>query len=96
MTTKESKTKIHLFEGWTFTRKNYILFGIGILTIVAGYIIMASGEVNSFQSLTLSPIMLFLGYIIIIPAALLYRDKSTLSIEDSEKSENSKNKTSGS
>ena len=29
---------------------------------------MATGTVNSFQSLTLAPIMLFLGYIIIIPA----------------------------
>jgi hypothetical protein len=36
---------------------------------------MATGETTSTQSLTVAPIMLFLGYIIVIPAALIYRDK---------------------
>jgi hypothetical protein len=63
-----------LIEGWTFTRKNYLLFGIGLLFIILGYIVMATGEVNSFQSLTLAPIMLFIGYIVLIPIALIYRD----------------------
>jgi hypothetical protein len=43
--------------------------------LIIGYYLMASGSVNSFQSLTLSPILLFLGYIIIIPLALVYREK---------------------
>jgi len=47
--------------------------------IIIGYFVMASGEVNSFQSLTLAPIMLFAGYIIFIPLALLYRDKTPIS-----------------
>ena len=37
--------------------------------------------VDSFESVTLAPIMLFIGYIIFIPAALIYRDKSP-EIED--------------
>ena len=65
--------KIQLIEGWSFNRINYIIFFIGVLFIVFGYIIMATGTVNSFQSLTLAPIMLFLGYIILIPASLIYR-----------------------
>ena len=36
---------------------------------------MASGEVYSIQSLTIAPIILFLGYIIFIPLALIYKDK---------------------
>ena len=32
---------------------------------------MASGHVTSFQSLTLAPILLFLGYIIFIPVSLI-------------------------
>jgi len=36
---------------------------------------MAYGEVNSFQSLTLAPIILFIGYIILIPSALIYKDR---------------------
>tara|TARA_B100000214_G_scaffold100122_1_gene69798 strand:- start:40 stop:279 length:240 start_codon:yes stop_codon:yes gene_type:complete len=60
---------------WSFSKKNYILFLIGIILILSGYIIMAFGEVYSFQSLTIAPIMLFFGYIILIPIALLYKGK---------------------
>ena len=64
-----------LFDGWAFGKINYILFSIGLALVIFGYIFMATGEVNSFQSLTLAPVMLFLGYIVVIPASLVYRDK---------------------
>ena len=71
---QNGKSEIHLFEGWALGKKNYLLFGIGLATIIAGYIVMATGDVNSFQSLTLAPIMLFVGYLVIIPLALVVRD----------------------
>ena len=74
---KDSDSNTSLFESWDFTTKNYILFGIGLALIIVGYLVMAAGEVNSFQSLTLAPIMLFTGYIIVIPAGLIYREKSS-------------------
>ena len=73
---KDSDSNASLFESWDFTTINYILFGIGLALIIVGYLVMAAGEVNSFQSLTLAPIMLFIAYIIVIPAALIYREKS--------------------
>ena len=73
---KDSDSNASLFESWDFSTINYVLFGIGLALIIVGYFIMAAGEVNSFQSLTLAPIMLFIGYIIFIPAALIYREKS--------------------
>ena len=76
MTTKENKNVKELFKGWAFCNTNYLLFGIGLLLVIIGYIFMSSGKVDSFQRLTLAPIMLFVGYIIVIPAALVYRDKS--------------------
>ncbi len=66
---------MHLIEGWAFTSKNYIIFAVGVLLIAVGYIVMATGETTSTQSITVAPIMLFLGYVIVIPAALIYRDK---------------------
>ena len=66
---------VHLIEGWTFTSKNYIIFAVGILLIALGYIVMATGETTSTQSLTIAPIMLFIGYVVVIPTALIYRDK---------------------
>jgi len=73
---KDSDSNTSLFESWNFSTTNYVLFGIGLALIIVGYFVMATGEVNSFQSLTLAPIMLFIAYIIVIPAALLYREKS--------------------
>jgi len=68
----DSKT---LFGSWSFNKTNYLLLFSGVLFIILGYIVMAYGEVNSFQSLTLAPIILFIGYIILIPSALIYRGR---------------------
>ena len=63
------------FELWDFFSLNYILFICGIIIILLGYIIMATGEVNSFQSLNIAPIFLFIGYIILIPLSLIIESK---------------------
>ena len=73
---KDSESTTKLFESWFFSTTNYALFGIGLAMIILGYIVMANGEVNSFQSLTVAPIILFVGYLIFLPAALIYRDKN--------------------
>ena len=75
MSSDNQQNKINLFDGWAFGRINYILFGSGLGLVIFGYFFMANGEVDSFQSLTLAPIMLFLGYIVVIPISLVYRDK---------------------
>lgn len=75
MSDKKQSKGIHLFEGWAFRKINYLIFIFGILLIGCGFIIMALGDVNSFQSITLAPIMLFLGYVVAIPIALIYRPK---------------------
>ena len=76
MTSKDNKNVKQLFKGWAFGKTNYLIFSLGLALVIIGYIFMANGEVYSFQSLTLAPIMLFLGYIVVIPAALVYRDAS--------------------
>ncbi len=48
-----------------FGRKNYALFGIAALIIVAGYVALSRG------SITLAPILLLLGYLVVIPWAIL-------------------------
>jgi uncharacterized membrane protein HdeD (DUF308 family) len=56
-------------EGLPFTRKNYYIFLAGLAAIVVGYIALAQG------SITLAPILLVLGYCVIVPVAILYRDR---------------------
>ena len=40
-----------------------------------GYICLAQPPVNGFLSLTLAPLLLVLGYCVIIPYAIMARDK---------------------
>ena len=70
---KNDKT---LFHSWSFGKINYLLFGIGLLVITLGYIIMASGETESIQSVKISPLILIVGYCVLIPAAILVKPKN--------------------
>lgn len=58
-----------------FTAENYYLFFAGLFVIIVGYICMATGPVNGFISLTLSPILVSIGYLVLIPVSLIYRKK---------------------
>jgi hypothetical protein len=48
-----------------FGKKSYILFGIAALVIVAGYITLSRG------SITIAPILLLTGYLVLIPWGIL-------------------------
>ena len=72
---KNKESSVNVFDGWSYDKENYFLFGAGIITIILGYITMATGDTYSFQSLSLAPVLLFIGYIILIPIALLYKKK---------------------
>jgi hypothetical protein len=49
-------------------RRNWIAFGIALLVIVVGYVFLANG------SITIAPILLVLGYCVLVPYAILARD----------------------
>ena len=55
MTPKENNSSI--FHSWPFGFKNYVLFGIGLLVIIIGYILMYTGGTDSFRSIVLSPMV---------------------------------------
>lgn len=48
-----------------FTPVNLALGGAGLLSLVVGYWLLASG------SITLAPLLLVLGYVVLIPLAIL-------------------------
>jgi len=60
-----------IFHSWPFGKKNYLLFFIGVSTIILGYIVMYLGSAHSFLSVVLAPIILVLGYCVIIPASIM-------------------------
>ena len=68
---KATKRETRNFHYWNFNKTNYLFFAIGILTIIVGYIVMITGETDSYQSVKLAPIILLIGYVVIIPLSIL-------------------------
>ena len=52
--------------------RNYQIFFAGLAFIVIGYILMWNSEVYSQQALTVSILFLTIGYVILIPLAIIY------------------------
>ncbi len=46
---------------------NYILFAAGLIVITAGWFLLRAGHIS------LSPVMLILGYCVVIPAAIVLK-----------------------
>ena len=62
-------------------RENYIIMGVGLLFIIAGYFALSGNSVDGFSQLTLSPLLLLAGYCVIIPFGILYRKKEQSSAD---------------
>lgn len=63
---------------WPFGPKNYILFAIALVVIIVGYISLGQG------SITLAPILLILGYCILVPLAIWIKGKPENGSTDTE------------
>jgi hypothetical protein len=50
-----------------FRTRNYILFAVGLLVIVAGWFLLRAGHI------TIAPILLVLGYCGILPLAIVLK-----------------------
>jgi hypothetical protein len=58
-----------------FNKINYMLFGIGLTIIGLGYIIIANNTVDSSAATKIGPLILFIGYCVIIPVSIMYKSK---------------------
>ena len=50
-----------------FSRKNTIFFGIGLVLVIAGFILLARGDT------VLAPILLVVGYLVFFPLGILLK-----------------------
>jgi FtsH-binding integral membrane protein len=57
-------------------KKNYYLLALGLVVTVIGFYFMTVGPWDSFSSLVISPILLFIAYIIIFPLSIFLRKKA--------------------
>ena len=66
MSPKDNKSGI--FHSWPFGRKNYLLFLIGVMTIVFGYVLM-----YLTADIVWAPLVLIFGYCVIIPISIMIK-----------------------
>ncbi len=75
---KKSATKVV----WNFPleRTNWMILGGGVGTIILGYLIMhfaGQAQWDSPLAITLAPIMLVIGFIVLIPYGIMWRPKNS-------------------
>jgi FtsH-binding integral membrane protein len=70
------KTSVSPFNIY-WVKKNYFLLGLGLLITIIGFYFMTMGPWDSSSSLIISPIILFLAYVIIFPLSIFIRKKTT-------------------
>jgi len=63
--------------GLPFDSANYLWLSAGLLMIILGYVALSQGPADSFLSRTLAPVLLVIGYCVLIPIGLLSRKKSS-------------------
>lgn len=67
---------------WPQSRRAVRLFLIGLVAIGVGYFCLSRPPVNGFLSLTVAPVLLVAGYVILIPLALLHGAESSSDTSD--------------
>lgn len=55
-----------------FEDKNVMIILVGVAIIGLGYFLMSTGDVMGFVSLTLAPIVLCIGYLIVVPYGIMF------------------------
>jgi hypothetical protein len=56
-----------------FTKLNYQILGAGIFFLILGYIALAQDPWDGTMPLVVAPILLVLGYCVLIPLGILFR-----------------------
>ena len=56
-----------------WNKNNYYLLSLGIVVLILGFYLMSIGNWDSTVSLFVSPFVLMLGYLLIIPSSISFR-----------------------
>lgn len=64
-----------------FSKLNYWLFAAAAVVLALGYWALAQPPVDGFLTLTLAPILLVIGYCVLIPLAIMINEKREASPE---------------
>jgi hypothetical protein len=73
---REARKRGSREEALPLARENFMIVGAGLAVILAGYLAMLEGSVEGFLPLVVAPILLVLGYCVIVPLGILYRKRT--------------------
>lgn len=71
----KARSKLAKGIGFPFLSKDYLLFLVASAVIFLGYVVLGVKPADSFWSLTLAPILLVLGYCVIIPLLIILKGR---------------------
>jgi membrane protein YdbS with pleckstrin-like domain len=74
---KITKKKTKRIESLSLEKINYLIILSGIVVILAGYIALSTKPWDNSIALTIAPVLLVLGYCVIIPIGIIFRKKKT-------------------
>jgi hypothetical protein len=72
---KFRKKKLKKEPTLPFTKVNYYVIATGIGLVILGFIVMSQGSVEGTLPLVVAPILLVIGYCVILPIGILYKKK---------------------
>jgi len=72
---KKSRKKSFVPEAELPQTINYMILVAGIVTVLIGYLVMSTGDATSSSAITIAPIILVLGYCVLIPLGIIYKKK---------------------
>jgi len=58
-----------------FTKLNYYIIAAGIGLVILGFIVMGQGSVEGTLPLVVAPVLLVIGYCVMIPIGILYKKR---------------------
>ena len=56
-------------------KNNFLLLFLGLIIIILGFVFLSMSPWSSFPSLFISPVLLVIGYLLILPSSILYYKK---------------------
>jgi membrane protein YdbS with pleckstrin-like domain len=73
-----------------WSKQNYFILITAAILLIVGYFVMSIDPWNSTPAIVISPIILLIVYILIVPAAILYRKKAAVNKTEGEEVASSK------
>ncbi len=70
---KGSRRPLEVPEAELPQKVNYMILALGVIVVIIGFLVMSAGDAVSSLSVTTSPIILFIGFCVIIPIGVIYR-----------------------